>query len=60
MMQTLETPISFSIKGACAATGLSRTKIYALIADGRLRAVKIDGRTLIPADSLRALIAEVS
>jgi excisionase family DNA binding protein len=49
--------LAFSIKEACAATSLGRTTLYAHIAAGRLRARRIGGRTVIPADSLRALIA---
>ena len=48
--------ISYTIEGAMRATGLGRTKIYALIGDGSLSKVKIGSRTLIPAASLRALI----
>lgn len=48
--------LGFSIKEACEATSLGRTSIYNHIASGRLRAVRIGGRTVIPADSLRALI----
>ena len=49
--------IAYSINEACAATSLGRTSIYAHIAAGRLRAVRVGGRTVIPADSLEALIA---
>ena len=59
-MQTekLDPPkIAYSIKEACRASSLGRTTLYAHIAAKRLRAVRIGGRTVIPADSLRALIA---
>ena len=49
--------IAYSIKEACRASSLGRTTLYAHIAANRLRAVRIGGRTVIPADSLRALIA---
>lgn len=49
-------PLAYSIKEACAASSLGRTSIYAHIAAGRLRAVRIGGRTIIPADSLHALL----
>lgn len=48
--------IGFSIREACHATSLGRTTIYNHIAAGRLRAVRVGGRTIIPADALRALI----
>ena len=50
--------IALSIREACAASSLGRTTIYALINSGALRAVRVGGRTLIPADSLSALICE--
>lgn len=48
--------LGFSIKEACKATSLGRTSIYNHIASGRLRVVRIGGRTVIPAESLRALL----
>ena len=58
--ESLDPPkIAYSIKEACRASSLGRTKIYAMIADPAcsLKAIRIGGRTLIPADSLHALIA---
>lgn len=49
--------IAYSIKEACRASSLGRTTLYSHIASKRLRAVRIGGRTVIPADSLHALIA---
>ena len=51
--------IAYSINEACRASSLGRTKIYALLADPAcpLRAIRLGGRTIIPADSLQALIA---
>ncbi len=49
--------LAYSIKEACAASSLGRTSVYAHIAAGRLRAKRIGGRTVIPADSLLALIS---
>lgn len=49
--------IAYSIKEACQASSLGRTTIYAHIAANRLRAVRIGGRTVIPAEALHALIA---
>lgn len=49
--------LAYSISEAIDATSLRRTKLYSLIKDGDLEVVRIGGRTLIPADSLRALIA---
>lgn len=49
--------LAYSINEACEATSLGRTNLYAIIAAGKLKANRIGGRTVIPADSLRALIA---
>jgi len=52
--------IGYSIREACQASSLGRTTLYAHIAAGRLRAVRIGGRTIIPAESLHALVQGVS
>lgn len=49
--------IGYSIREACRASSLGRTTIYNHISAGRLRAVRVGGRTIIPADALHALIA---
>jgi excisionase family DNA binding protein len=49
--------LAYSIKEACEASSLGRTSIWGHISAGRLRAVRVGGRTLIPAESLLALIA---
>ena len=49
--------IAYSIREACKASSLGRTTLYAHIAAKRLKAVRIGGRTVIPAESLHALIA---
>lgn len=49
--------IGYSIREAVAATSLGRTTIYNHISAGRLRAVRVGGRTIIPAEALHALIA---
>lgn len=54
-MQSIE-PIAYTINGTKQAIGLSRSKIYTLIGDGQLVAVKSGKTTLITADSLRAYI----
>jgi excisionase family DNA binding protein len=58
MSHTVAPPkIAYSVKEACAATSLGRTTLFEHIKNGRLVARKIGGRTVIPAESLRALIA---
>lgn len=48
--------IAYSIREACRVSSLGRTTIYGHIATGRLRANRIGGRVVIPAESLHALI----
>jgi len=50
-------PLAYSVNDAVIVSAIGRTRLYALINEGRLKATKIGKRTLIPADSLRALIA---
>lgn len=49
-------PLTVTIQGAKAALGLGHTKIYSLIGEGRLKAVKVGRRTLVTTDSIRALV----
>lgn len=49
-------PLAYSVSEACRVSSLGRTRIYQLIAEGRLEVRKIGKRTLIPSASLRALI----
>jgi excisionase family DNA binding protein len=49
--------LAYSIREACEASSLGKTTIYSLIAVGRLRTIRIGGRTIIPAESLHALLA---
>jgi len=56
-MHKHESPkLAFTITEACHAVGIGRTKLYALIGEGRLETRKIGSRTVIPAESLRALL----
>jgi excisionase family DNA binding protein len=49
-------PLAYSVRDACRVSSLGRTRLYQLIAEGRLEVRKIGKRTLIPAASLHALI----
>ena len=49
-------PLSVRIPVAVQLTGIGRSKLYELIADGRLATVKIGASTLITVASLKALI----
>ena len=57
-MHKLESPkLAYTIAEACHSVGIGRSKLYQLIGQGRLQTRKIGSRTLIPAESLRALLA---
>ena len=49
-------PLTYTINDAAAASGLSRSTIYRHAAAGRLRLVRVGGRRLVDAASLRALV----
>lgn len=56
-----ETPpkrLAVTVKEARRISGLGNTKIYELIAAGRLKAIKIGRRTLVKYSSLEELIDE--
>lgn len=52
--------LSFTIKEVVVALGIGRSTIYAAIAQGRLKAVKVGRRTLILRDDLHAWMATFS
>jgi excisionase family DNA binding protein len=50
------TPLAHTVPEAVRISGIGRSKLYELIRSGALDARKLGGRTLIPAEALRALI----
>jgi excisionase family DNA binding protein len=50
--------LSYRMKDAARVSGIGLTKLYELRKEGKLAAVRVAGRVLIPADALRRLIAE--
>jgi excisionase family DNA binding protein len=50
-------PLLYRINDFVQVTGLGRSTTYRLIKEGKLRIVKIAGRTLIPAEEVTRLIA---
>lgn len=48
--------LAYSIKEAAHASSLGKSTIYNYIQAGKLEARKVGGRTIIPAESLRALL----
>ena len=51
--------LTYSIKEAAAALGVGRTTLWGAISDGKLAAMKLGSRTLIPADALRQWVASM-
>lgn len=49
----------YTTKEAAAALGIGRTTLWKAISDGRLTALKLGSRTLIPADALRNWLASL-
>ena len=49
-------PITVTLESARQALGIGRTKTYELIAEGKLKAVKVGRRTLVRTDSIRQLV----
>jgi excisionase family DNA binding protein len=54
-----DAPLSYPIRDLARVAGIGRNKAYALIAEGKLRAVKSGNRTLVLGDSLRAYLANL-
>lgn len=48
--------LGYSIKEACRVSSLGRTSLYSHIAGGRLKVTRVGRRTIVSAESLRALV----
>lgn len=57
MNQSNPAPLAYSIADACRVSSIGKTRLYQLINEGKLKTTKLGKRTLIPAESLRRLIA---
>jgi excisionase family DNA binding protein len=53
-------PWAYRVNDAARVVGLGRSTLYELAAAGQLKMIKVAGRTLIPAESLRALLQEAA
>jgi excisionase family DNA binding protein len=51
-----DTILAYRVNDAAKATGLSRSSLYTLMGEGKLRSILVAGRRLIPADALRDLL----
>lgn len=58
-MNASTTVLAYTIADATHALSIGRTKLYALIAEGKIEARQCGGRTLIPADSLKEFLASL-
>jgi excisionase family DNA binding protein len=54
----MNTPMAMSPRDAARAIGISRSTLYRLIKQGRIRTVKLGRRTLVPTSALAELISE--
>jgi excisionase family DNA binding protein len=53
-------PITVRVQDAIRMTGIGRTKLYALIGSGEIKALKVGRCTLITVESLRELLAKAA
>jgi excisionase family DNA binding protein len=51
-------PKARRVLDACSALGISRATIYKLAAQGKIRLVKIGGRTVVPESEIDRLASE--
>jgi excisionase family DNA binding protein len=49
-------PLAVRIPEACRLTGIGRSKLYQMIADGSIERIKVGAITLVPMRTLRRLI----
>lgn len=58
--QTNIEPLSVSMADAANMIGVSRSRMYELDAEGRVRTVRLGGRRLVLVSSLKALLGEAA
>jgi excisionase family DNA binding protein len=52
--------LAYGVPEACHKLSLGRTSLYQLAKDGKVRFVKLAGRTLVPATELERLLSEAA
>lgn len=52
-------PVSYSVEDAAKALGIGRTFVFQLIKEGKLKAVKLGRRTVIPVKECEALLSRL-
>ena len=50
--------MAYRIDEACLALGIGRTSIYYLHSEGKIKFIKIAGRTLVPASEIERLSSQ--
>ena len=55
----MDQTLAYRIGDACRVSGIGRTRLYALIAEGKIEARACGRRTLIPAESLKRYLANL-
>jgi len=55
----MNNPILHSIMSTAEILGIGRSSVYGLIADGKIKPVKIGRRTLIPDQSIQHLVDDL-
>jgi predicted site-specific integrase-resolvase len=52
-----EAPFAFRVKPFCQRVGISPASFYKYVGLGKIRVVKIGGRTLVPAEEVARLLS---
>lgn len=60
MSDTQPERLNWRVNDFCMAFGIGRTKFYQLVNEGRIKTVKLGSRTLIPADQVASLQADLA
>jgi excisionase family DNA binding protein len=50
--------LAWRVNDACSALGISRSHIYDLAANGKIRLIKIGSRTVVPDDEVQRIARE--
>jgi excisionase family DNA binding protein len=58
--QNVPMPLTVRIREACRLTGIGRSKLYELIADGEIEIIKVGTITLIPVAGLERFLQQRS
>ncbi len=53
-------PRAYRINDACRILSISRSHLYALAAEGKIRLVHIGGRTVLPTSEIERLLGEAA